>query len=222
MEQPSWSAGSQRSPVPNSVPCRAQSRVALEPPLVDLLRDEPAHVGVHAPGLGQEDPAVRRHRHVVAEHVLEHARARRPRGARPARPAGAGADRPAGRCSSPTSRRPARRPAPADRPRRRSARRRVRPAGPVPANSHVVPATRLNSLLAHGRIAGDVGRRPAGRRGGRRGTLRTAWSSERSPCSSNTCEDLLEQVVDGVVAHGGDADPPAGADRALWTRWAPQ
>ena len=47
----------QRMPVPALVDCSAQPACELEPPVVDLTRDEPADVGLHPPGLVEEDAA---------------------------------------------------------------------------------------------------------------------------------------------------------------------
>ena len=82
---------------------RAQSGWLREPALVDLLGDEPADVGVHAPGLGQEHAAVVGHRHVVAEHVLEHAVARRRSGCTAWATCGSWSGRRAARGCGPTS-----------------------------------------------------------------------------------------------------------------------
>ena len=79
--RPARSAG----PAPNA----ARSTAARSPaagssrPVVDDLRDEPAHVGVHAARALEEDAALRRDRRVVAEQVLEHRAARARRDATP-------------------------------------------------------------------------------------------------------------------------------------------
>ena len=53
-------------------PGAATSREAVQPAVVDDLRDEPADVRVHAPRAVEEDPLVRRHRRMLAEQVLQH------------------------------------------------------------------------------------------------------------------------------------------------------
>ena len=45
--------------------------VAVQPPLIDLIRDEAADLGMHPARDGQEDAAVRRHGRVVAQHPVE-------------------------------------------------------------------------------------------------------------------------------------------------------
>src|ERR1700683_1534255 len=49
------------------------ARMADETPLVDLVRDEPTHVRMHASGLPEEDTAVRRHGRLTPKDMLEHA-----------------------------------------------------------------------------------------------------------------------------------------------------
>ena len=73
---PSCSTGSQRSPVPvrpgESIRCRSHCWHRVEASLVGRLRDEAADVGVHSPGVREEEAAVRRHRVLRAHQVLEH------------------------------------------------------------------------------------------------------------------------------------------------------
>ena len=51
-------------------------RLGREPAVVDRIRDEAAHVLVHAPGRRQEDAAIRRHRRLPVEQVVERGLAR--------------------------------------------------------------------------------------------------------------------------------------------------
>ncbi len=70
------STGRYRIPVPAPVVWRAHVAWLDEPALVHLVGDEPAHVRMHPPRLGEEDAAVLRHRRVDSEQMLEHARVR--------------------------------------------------------------------------------------------------------------------------------------------------
>ena len=53
-------------------------RLGLQAPVVHGLRDEPAHVGAHAPRGGQEDAAVGRHGREPVQQVLQRRLARAP------------------------------------------------------------------------------------------------------------------------------------------------
>ena len=72
---PSCSTASQRTPTPSEVVRSRALRDRAEPTLVERLRDEAADLRVHPPRLLEEEAELGRDRLVLAEQVLEHARA---------------------------------------------------------------------------------------------------------------------------------------------------
>ncbi len=68
---PACSMGRKNSPFPAATLRLAHGSGALEPPLVVRLRGERGELRPQAPGALEEDPAIGRHGHVLAQEVLE-------------------------------------------------------------------------------------------------------------------------------------------------------
>ncbi len=181
----------------------------LEPALVERLRDEGVHLRPHPPRLLEEEPHPRPHRLVVAEQVREHRRVRSRAGACPARPAGAGSGRRAGRGSAPPSRPRARRRARTARPRRRTACPR---AGRAPRARRGTTCRRAAGARrrASPRCSSVLSTRP--RPSKREPSLPPHFLQprERVALLDRRLLDVLEELVDRLVAERGHADALAG------------
>ena len=192
-------------------------RQAVQPPLVDDLRDEPADAGMHAPRAVEEDPPVGRHGRMLAEQVLEHGGARALgwvpcetwasccgspsritlRAAVPIARASASATCPASSITSASS----------------------VPSSSSRANSHTVPASSWAPAAAATNSS-------------RSAMLRIKWlvysvsptpaldflSPRKLTRSLGGLLDLVEQVVDRLVARRRHPDAPAAADRSMTIR----
>ena len=82
----------------------------------------------------------------------------------------------------------------------------------LPANSHVVPATTLNSFRAHGPLVVTY-LIPSGSSSCRVGLSTHRVQTIQLAGIGEDVDDLVEEVVDGEVAEGGDSDPQAGTDQ---------
>ena len=197
-------------PASPPTPWTAQSGCDVQAALVDLLGDERAHGRVHPPRPVQEEPALGRDGRVLAEQVLEHAQARA-FGVRGLRDVGelqrvAEQDQVARR----RARRQARPRARAAPPRRsRGSRAARRPSSG--ANSQDVPATSLysGSKQAARRCLDHCVRQWLGH--GR--PLPLARAAEGDALRRARRARPRREVVDRLVAHGGDADALAAVDQ---------
>ena len=180
--------------------------VAAQPPLVDPFGDEAADVGVHPSGLGEEHTAVLRHGHRVAEQVLERASAARCRVRRQ------GDLRKLQRVAE--QQEVTRRPARGKRVSERQLARLVHDED-IDGLPRQVVAREGPRRAGDQRVRGVSGRLVAGHVGDLAGRPR-CWApllhGVQVPQIAQVPvehDHRFEQVVDGVVAEGGDADPLA-------------
>ena len=144
--RPSCSGWSRTSPSPAASVRRALTSAGSEPPLVVRLGRERADLRTQAPGVLEEDPALRRHGLVLAEQVLRAPTPSPPPAARPARPAAAGSGRRGRRgCARPSRPRSRRRATtwPASSTKSVS----TKPSNSSRAKSQAVPATSWSSVV---------------------------------------------------------------------------